>query len=100
MDFINASDTVLCMARILRGILDIHRTASDVFMKSICNFCSPMYLRSSSHIGIALENGECHGDMESSIASFLRSKSESENLASSATTNRYGLRGTTVGALC
>ncbi|XP_068230155.1 uncharacterized protein [Palaemon carinicauda] len=43
--------------------------------------------RSSSHIGIAMENGEIDADMESSIASFLRSKSESENLASSAATN-------------
>ncbi|XP_042891989.1 protein argonaute 18-like isoform X3 [Penaeus japonicus] len=42
--------------------------------------------RSSSHIGLTMENGDAHGDMESSIASFLRSRSESENLASSATT--------------
>ncbi|KAK7071348.1 hypothetical protein SK128_011965 [Halocaridina rubra] len=36
MDFINASDVVLCMARIPYGILVIHRTTSDAFMKSIC----------------------------------------------------------------
>ncbi|KAK7076372.1 hypothetical protein SK128_018805 [Halocaridina rubra] len=36
MDFINASDAVLCMAKIPYGILAIHRTASDAFMKSIC----------------------------------------------------------------
>ncbi|XP_066990506.1 uncharacterized protein [Macrobrachium rosenbergii] len=39
--------------------------------------------RSSSHIGIGLENGDIHADMESSIASFLRYKSESGNVASS-----------------
>ncbi|KAK7005568.1 hypothetical protein SK128_024712 [Halocaridina rubra] len=36
MDFINASDAVLCMARLPYGILAIHRTASDAFMISIC----------------------------------------------------------------
>ncbi|KAK7078004.1 hypothetical protein SK128_012400 [Halocaridina rubra] len=37
MDFINAFDAVLCMARIPRGgILAIHQTTSDAFMKSIC----------------------------------------------------------------
>ncbi|KAK7066536.1 hypothetical protein SK128_001470 [Halocaridina rubra] len=35
MDFINASDAVLCMGRTPHGILVIHRTASDAFMKSI-----------------------------------------------------------------
>ncbi|KAK7084459.1 hypothetical protein SK128_023054 [Halocaridina rubra] len=36
MDVINASDSVLCMARIPYGILAIHRTESDAFMTSIC----------------------------------------------------------------
>ncbi|KAK7076341.1 hypothetical protein SK128_021521 [Halocaridina rubra] len=36
MDFIRASEAVLCMARIPCGILAIHRTASDPFMISIC----------------------------------------------------------------
>nr|XP_045602489.1 uncharacterized protein LOC123760748 [Procambarus clarkii] len=41
--------------------------------------------RSSSHVGLLMENGEAHPDMETSIASFLRSKSESENLTSNVT---------------
>ncbi|KAK7076340.1 hypothetical protein SK128_021520 [Halocaridina rubra] len=47
MDFIKASDAVLCMARIPRGILAIHRTVSDAFMKSICVCLDP--LRNPSH---------------------------------------------------
>ncbi|XP_042230271.1 uncharacterized protein LOC121871824 isoform X2 [Homarus americanus] len=38
--------------------------------------------RSSSYTGLVMENGEADPNMASSIASFLRSKSESENLFS------------------
>ncbi|XP_064121358.1 uncharacterized protein LOC135225799 isoform X1 [Macrobrachium nipponense] len=61
------------------------RVGSDDDDRNIGGLGIPVNMprRSSSHIGIGLENGDIHADMETSIASFLRSKSESGNLASS-----------------
>nr|XP_053654184.1 uncharacterized protein LOC128703523 [Cherax quadricarinatus] len=49
-----------------------------------------MSRRASSHIGLLMENGETHQSMETTVANFLRSKSDSCHLASTLTTSSPG----------